>query len=218
MPTIGPTRHGSVSVRRVSRGYGDRRVLEAVDLEVPPGGIARVMGANGSGKTTLLRILAGVLEPDAGHVEIAGTRPGNGSSSFVPSGDRMLHWRLTGDQNLAFFARLRGVPESEVASHVRSCAGAVDAGDLLHRPVGECSMGQRRRLMLAVAFLGAPPVLLLDEPSADLDDIGRAAVDRSCHGWAEAGGVIVYATPNDTDEPSADLAWHLRDGTIEVAR
>ncbi len=217
MPTVGPQLPGSVSMRRVSRAFGDRRVLDAVDLELPAGGIARVMGANGSGKTTLLRILAGGLEAGGGDVEVAGARPGEGRSSFVPSGDRMLHWRLTGEQNLAFFARLRGVPESDVGAHVRRCAEVVDGGDLLGRPVGECSMGQRRRLMLAVAFLGAPPVLLLDEPDSDLDDIGRAAIDRSCQGWAEAGGAVVYATPNDTGGPRADRAWHLRNGTLEAA-
>ncbi len=211
-----PRSEGSVSVAGLVRRFGERGVLEAVDLDVSPGNVAVVLGDNGSGKTTLLRILAGVLDPDAGRVEVAGAPPRRGRSSFVPSGDRMLHWRLTGAQNLGFFARLAGLGGAALDAGVRRAAAALDAEDLLQRKVGECSMGQRRRLMLAVGFLAGAPVVLLDEPDADLDDDGRAAVESACRSWADRGGVVVFTSPTAEHAPRADVAARLSAGRIEV--
>jgi ABC-type multidrug transport system ATPase subunit len=176
-----------------------------------------VVGDNGSGKTTLLRILAGVLDADAGLVSVADAPPRHGLSSFVPSGDRMLHWRLTGAQNLGFFARLGGAGGPSLQADVRLAAAALDAEDLLQRHVGECSMGQRRRLMLAVGFLARAPVVLLDEPDADLDDDGRAAVEAACRSWADHGGVVVSATPTADSGLRADALARLTAGRIEMS-
>jgi ABC-2 type transport system ATP-binding protein len=215
---FGPRTAGSVTMTGVARSFGDRRVLDGVDLHLGSGEVAMILGENGSGKTTLLRILAGVLDVDAGEVALAGSSPGTGMSSFVPSGDRMLNWRLTGSRNLTFFARLAGLPEATIPERLADTAGLLDAQDLLERPVGQCSMGQRRRLMLAVGFLSSAPVVVLDEPDADLDDPGRAAVDRVCRSWAEAGGVVVYATPNAGSGPAAQVRRALRDGVLrEIA-
>jgi ABC-2 type transport system ATP-binding protein len=211
-----PRSAGSVSVTGLVRRFGDHTVLDDVDLEVASGSVAMVVGDNGSGKTTLLRILAGVLDADAGLVSVAGAPPRRGLSSFVPSGDRMLHWRLTGAQNLGFFARLGGAGGPSLQADVRLAAAALDAEDLLQRHVGECSMGQRRRLMLAVGFLARAPVVLLDEPEADLDDEGRAAVEAACRSWADHGGVVVSATPSADSGLRADALARLTAGRIEM--
>ena len=99
---------------------------------------------------------------------------------------------------------------------VSRVASAVDAEPLLERRVGECSMGQRRRLMIAVGFLSAAPVVLLDEPDADLDDEGRSAVDGVCRSWAEGGGVVVFASPNAVSAIASDTVMRLRDGHLEA--
>ncbi len=215
-PPLIPRSAGSVSVAGLVRRFGDHAVLDAVDLEVASGSVAMVLGDNGSGKSTLLRILAGVLDADEGRVSVAGAPPRCGLSSFVPAGDRMLHWRLTGAQNLGFFARLAGAGGPRLDADVRLAAAALDAEELLQRKVGECSMGQRRRLMLAVGFLARAPVVLLDEPDADLDDDGRDAVEAACRSWADHGGVVVFASPTADNGLRADALARLTNGRIEM--
>jgi ABC-2 type transport system ATP-binding protein len=209
----GPLSQGSLEAQGLSRAFGDLQVLHDDKLTVGRGRIAAVVGENGTGKTTLLRILAGVLDPDAGTVTIAGRPPGHGKASFVPAGDRMLNWRLTGRQNLSFFAELAGAPPDAVDT----AGGLLDAAALLDKLFGECSTGQRRRLMLAAGFVARPPVVLLDEPFADLDEPGRDTIARACRAWAGASGVVVYAAPTLSDGPPADLTYRLAGGRLERA-
>lgn len=211
-----PRGRGEVIAEGVLRSFHAERVLDGVSLRLAAGSVAALIGANGSGKSTLLRILAGVLEPEAGSVLVAGSPPGRGSAGFVPAGDRMLNWRLTGAQNLEFYARVGGVGGGNVGSAVRAAAEAADAGSLLHKPAGECSTGQRRRLMLAVALVGSPPVMLLDEPFADLDERGCAAVESVSRRWADLGGSVLYAAPGGDQGPPFDLEFRFRDRRLET--
>jgi len=214
---FGPRVAGSVVADGVRRTFGDEVVLNHLSLEAAAGSIVSLIGANGSGKSTLMRILVGVLEPDAGVVLVAGERPGLGLASYVPGGERMLNFRLTGEQNLRFYAHVAGVPEADVAGAVRRAAEVSDAGGLLRKRAGECSTGQRRRLMLAVGIVGSPPVLLLDEPYSDLDDRGCATMASAARGWADAGGLVVYAAPRSEHGPLADVVYRFREGAVEVA-
>jgi ABC-2 type transport system ATP-binding protein len=198
----------------VARSFGRERVLHGASLYVEPGRVAAFIGPNGSGKTTLLRILAGVLLPDSGSVAVCGEAPGHGLAGYVPAGDRMLNWRLSGRENLRFFARIAGVRRGDVDTAVLAAAEMADAADLLGKRAGECSTGQRRRLMLAVAFLGSPPVLLIDEPFSDLDDEGCAAVEAAARRWAEADGLVLYAAPKHTEGPRANAVYRFVDGRI----
>lgn len=211
---IQPRASGSVLVEGVSRSFRGREVLRDVDLRLGPGVVAAILGENGSGKTTLLRLLAGTVFPDDGTISVCGGAPGRGWSSFVPSGDRALYWRLTGRADLAFFARLAGLDPVEVTRVTESAAAAVGAEGLLEKPIGECSTGQRRRLVLAQGLVGRAPVLLADEPFDDLDEPGRAAVGKVMHSWAGAGGVVVFAAPASGDGPEADLAFGLDAGRL----
>jgi ABC-type multidrug transport system ATPase subunit len=186
-------------------------VLSGVGLEAGPGSIVAVHGANGSGKSTFLRLLAGVVSPDSGEIEVAGDAPGTGRTSLVPAGERMLNWRLSAAKNLAFFARLGGVPAGDLSHMVRSALESLDAGALGQMRVGRCSTGQRRRLAVAAGFVGRAPVVLLDEPMEDLDREGRAAVDLICRRWADAGGCVITAAPEPSAVPGATQALELGD-------
>jgi ABC-2 type transport system ATP-binding protein len=213
-PRLELRKPGAVVLRGVTRAFGDEPVLKYVALHLDAGQVVAFVGPNGSGKTTLLRILAGVLQPDLGSVAICGEAAGQGLAGYVPAGDRMLNWRLSGRENLRFFARVAGVRRGDVDSSVLTAAEMADAADLLGKRAGQCSTGQRRRLMLAVAFLGSPPVLLIDEPFSDLDDGGCAAVEAASCRWAEADGLVLYAAPKRSEGPRAHAVYRFSDGRI----
>jgi len=215
MTEWGPRAHATLEVSGLRRSFGDREVLAGVSLRAETGTVTSVVGANGSGKTTLLRTIGGSLDAAEGKVAIGEAPPGRGWATFVPAGDRMLNWRLTVAQNLAFFARLAGFAGDERVARIRGAADALGTEALLNRPVGECSTGQRRRIMLSVGFLPGAPVVLLDEPFADLDDDARAIVNGVCVSWARSGGTIVYATPSEGDGPVADTTLYLVGGRIQ---
>jgi ABC-2 type transport system ATP-binding protein len=199
----------------VRRTFGNERVLDGASLRLEPGRVAAIVGPNGSGKTTLLRMLAGVLQQDSGSVAVCGRAPGHGLAGYVPAGDRMLNWRLSGRENLRFFARIAGIRRGDVDAAILAAAETADAADLLGKRAGQCSTGQRRRLMIAVAFLGSPPVLLIDEPFSDLDDGGCAAVEAASRRWVDADGLVLYAAPKRSEGPRTDAIYRFADGRIE---
>jgi ABC-2 type transport system ATP-binding protein len=211
---IRPSGPGSVEVRGIAKAFGGAEILRDATLSLGPGDVAAVVGPNGSGKTTLLKILAGVLLPDAGTADVAGAPPGSGRAGFLPGADRMLSWRLTGEQNLRFHARIGGIPPGAERETVAAAAELTGATDLLGARVGACSIGQRRRLMAAAAVVSCPPVLLLDEPYADLDDEGRERLAGATEMWSGAGGVVLYAAPRVGEGPAAGTSFSLKGGRV----
>jgi heme exporter protein A len=179
-----------------------------VQGQVEAGGVLLVTGANGSGKSTLLRCLAGLLQPEAGSVEL---RLGGRLVELAErrrrvgyvAPDLALYEDLTALENLRFFARLYRVagslPEA-LLERVRLPA---------ERPWGALSSGMRQRLRWALAVLPKPPVLLLDEPFQNLDRESEQLVRTLLHEHLETG-LAVVATPTTIDLPRID-------GRVELA-
>jgi ABC-2 type transport system ATP-binding protein len=169
--------------RGVARRYGSQVALEPTDLDVRGAEALALIGPNGAGKSTLLSILAGALEPSAGHVErVGGVRVG-----WVPQRPSFYD-RLTARENLALFARLEGVTRAD---------------DLLarfdipaDRQAHTLSIGNRQRLNVALALLGEPRVLLLDEPTASLDPEQRRRLWQVVTAVRDGGGAVVFVTQN----------------------
>jgi ABC-2 type transport system ATP-binding protein len=166
--------------RGIARRFGAQVALEPVDVDVREAETIALIGPNGAGKSTLLSILAGSLEPSAGTVErVDGVRVG-----WVPQRPS-LYDRLTARENLELFARLE-----------REARPPAAADDLLStfdlpgdRPAASLSVGNRQRLNVAIALLGEPRVLLLDEPTASLDPGQRRRLWELVH-----GGTVVFST------------------------
>ena len=173
--------------RGVARRFGPQVALEPVDLDVVGGEALALIGPNGAGKSTLLSILAGALAPSAGMVE----RSDDVRVGWVPQ--RPAYYdRLTARENLELFARLEGESDPRAVA-----AGLLEAFDVPpDRPAAELSVGNRQRLNVAVAFLGGPRVLLLDEPTASLDPGQRRRLWETVTGLRDDGGAVVYATQN----------------------
>lgn len=136
--------------------------LDKIDLEIHSGEMAALTGPNGAGKTTLLRILAGLILPDTGTVNVSG------EVNLVLNEDRTFYPRLTGRQNLEFFAALHNLFGMKARLRIAQARGLFEIEDLDKR-FQEYSTGNKQRLALARSFLHDAPILLLDEPTRSLD-------------------------------------------------
>jgi ABC-2 type transport system ATP-binding protein len=196
-----------LAARGAGRRFGQRTALEPVELEVWEGDALALVGPDGAGKSTLLSLLAGALEPSMGGVERRkGIRVG-----WAPQRPAQ-YGRLSARENLELFARLEGEADPEqVAGRL---LGAFDLPGGAS-PSGNLSVGNRQRLNLAIALLGEPDLLLLDEPTAALDPQQRRRLWDRCAALRESGGAVVFATQNlDEIERNADRVAALREGRL----
>lgn len=198
-----------VRVDGLSFGYrADRRVLEAIDFEAHAGDVIGLLGRNGSGKTTLLRLLAGLLRPTCGTIEV------DDAPAVVSDRTPFLE-PLSARDNLLATLALRGVHAEEARSvadaFLRSYRLMDDAG----RPVEEFSLGMRRRLALAEGFAANQRLVLLDEPTLGLDPAGRDRLIAMLADHSGEGLTVVLAT-NDAGfaELVCDRVLLLHDGRI----
>jgi ABC-2 type transport system ATP-binding protein len=192
----------TLKVNKVSKKLGGRRVLDRLSLELDGGALA-VIGQNGCGKTTLLRIVAGVLPADQGAV-LFDDEPAARSRhrlGFVPeAADPPAH--LTVDELLALVAALRRAPALD--GDLKSRLGLDDTA---RQRIGSLSLGQRRRACLGAALIGAPWLLVLDEPTNGLDPGGVALLAELLRDHA-GRGAILFAT-HDLDFADAIGARRL---------
>ncbi|MFQ5460834.1 MAG: ABC transporter ATP-binding protein [Anaerolineae bacterium] len=200
----------AVVARGVTVRYGRDAVLRQLDLDVGRGSCLALWGANGAGKTTAIRALIGLV-PSDGEIVIAGTnlrkdpralRRQVGHVAQRPG----LYPDMTAGGLLRYLAALRGLAEDVAASRL----AASGLAPMSHKRVGTLSGGMQRRLALAGALLGDPPVLLLDEPSAGLDRSSRVAFLTELASLRAEGKTIVLASHRE-DEVAA-----LADGILEI--
>ena len=175
-----------LEVAGLDRRFGEREVLRDLHVRLLPGERLAVTGPNGSGKTTLLRCISGTLTPSAGRVEVCGHEAGSVAArrqiGVSLSQERSFYLRLSGRNNLLFFARLRHRREREARIATEQLIDELELETIASERVDRCSTGMVQQLALARALLGSPTLLLLDEPTRSLDPgaVGRlwAAVDR----------------------------------------
>jgi ABC-type multidrug transport system ATPase subunit len=198
-----------IRVRELVKRYGQVQALDGVDLDVAPGTVVALVGPNGAGKSTLVRILATTVLPDAGTASIMGHdvvtegARARDSLGLMLGNERSWYWRLSGGRNLEFFAALYGMRRSAAAARAEELFREVDLADVADRRVGEYSSGMRARLALARALLREPPVLVLDEPTQNLDPVAGANFRDIVLRLSEERGTAVLLTTHNLHEAAA---------------
>jgi ABC-2 type transport system ATP-binding protein len=190
----------AIRVQGLTKRYGEVLAVDGIDFAARPGETVGLLGGNGAGKTTTIAMLLGLLVPTAGSIEVLGHDMArdrfaalarmNFSSPYVS-----LPNRLSVAQNLRVYGHLYNV--RRVERRIRELAHELSLEDLLERPAGDLSAGQKTRVALAKALINRPELLLLDEPTASLDpDTGdwvRSWLERY---RAESGCTILLASHN----------------------
>jgi ABC-2 type transport system ATP-binding protein len=202
-----------VEVRDLVVQRGRVTALRGLSCAAPAGQVTGLLGPSGCGKSTLIRAVVGVQVVTSGSVEVLG----------LPAGDKRLRDRvgyvtqapsvyddLTVSENLRFFARVLGVPRSEVDR----CVDAVDLGASRDQVVSRLSGGQRSRVSLAVALLGSPELLVLDEPTVGLDPVLRRDLWAMFHRLADAGTTVLVSSHVMDEAERCDRLLLMRDGVL----
>jgi ABC-type sugar transport system ATPase subunit len=208
-----------ISIQNLSVWQG-AFALSGVSLAVPQGQYAVLMGRSGSGKTTVLEAVAGLRKIQSGTITLAGRdvttlAPAAGHVGYVPQ-DGVLFSTMTVRENIGFALRVRGDSRSEIAKRVGELAEQLEVAHLLDRGPHFLSGGERHRVALGRALASRPPVLLLDEPLASLDDDTRDHLVTLLARLRDAREVtVLHVTHNRTEAGRlADLMFRIEAGAV----
>jgi len=188
-----------LEVVSLSKSYGARRALADVSLSIAPGEIVGLLGANGAGKSTFISLVAGLLQPDTGSIHIDGVDAVRehrrlGSRLGVAAQETAVYPLLSVRENLAFFGKLSGLRGVILERRIGEVAEVFALTDLLLRSVGTLSGGESRRVHTAMALVGRPSLVLLDEPTAGVDVATRRSLLDVVRRLASEGAAVCYAT------------------------
>jgi len=210
----------AIAVERLAKTYKSGVAVDGISFALEPGSITGLLGGNGAGKTTTIAMILGLIIPTSGTARVLGAEMPrqryrvlhrmNFESPYVD-----MPARLTTRQNLKVFAMLYGV--DDVAARIAALAEELDLVELLDRPTGKLSAGQKTRVSLAKALVNRPEILLLDEPTASLDpdtaDWVRARIERYRR---ERGATILLASHNMAEvERLCERVIIMKKGRIE---
>ncbi|MCL6593995.1 MAG: ABC transporter ATP-binding protein, partial [Alicyclobacillus sp.] len=206
-----------LSVEGLRKRVRGRWLVDGLTFDVRPGEVFGFLGPNGAGKTTTIRMLVGLVKPSAGRVVIDGIDLAQQPLAalqrvgcIVENPD--LYPYLTGYENLLLFARMQG---PQAVARIDTVAHKVQMGERLHDKVGTYSLGMRQRLGIAQALLGAPKLLILDEPSNGLDPPGIRDLRHFLRNLAEQGMAVLVSSHLLAEvELLCDRVAFIRDGRI----
>jgi ABC-2 type transport system ATP-binding protein len=208
----------AVEVSDLRRSHGDFEAVRGISFEVHPGEVFALLGVNGAGKTSALEVLEGLAEPDGGRVRVLGADPRRDSAAVRPFlGVLLQSSGLPGDltvrETVSTWARTLTAPRP--VDEALEQVGMTDRADVRVRSL---SGGERRRLDLALALLGRPRVLVLDEPTTGLDPESRRAVWSLVREMVRGGTAVLLTTHHlEEAEELADRLAIMRSGRIVLA-
>ncbi|MEV6398406.1 ATP-binding cassette domain-containing protein [Streptomyces sp. NPDC051907] len=210
----------AIAAYGLRKSYGDKVVLDGVDLTVPEGTVFSLLGPNGAGKTTAVKILSTLVAADAGELHVGGhdlaADPQAVRSAIGVTGQfSAVDGLITGEENMLLMADLHHLPKSEGRRVAAELLERFDLVDAAKKPAASYSGGMRRRLDIAMTLVGDPRIIFLDEPTTGLDPRSRHNMWQIIRELV-AGGVTVFLTTQYLEEADqlADRIAVLNDGRI----
>ncbi len=186
-----------VQIRSVSRWYGSVLGVSRIDLAIDSG-VTALLGPNGAGKTTLIKLVTGQIRPNSGELSVFGESPFANPRvaarlGLVPEDDG-FHRRVSGGNWLRFLLRLHGLGEKDSRRRAEETLSEVGLSEVAERPISTYSKGMRQRLKLAQALAHRPELLVLDEPLAGLDPVGRREMIDWIREWGKQGTAVLVSS------------------------
>lgn len=189
-------------VENLTKKFKKVTAVDNVSFEVNPGEIIGLLGENGAGKTTTLRMLATMLKPTSGNATIDGYNIIDNPNKIrerigiLFGGDVALYDRLTGRENMIYFAKLNGMSDLEANQAVNKIASELEMSDYIDRPVGKYSRGMKQKVSLARSIINQPDVMLFDEPSTGLDVLSSKLIHDFILKCKKDNKAIVFSSHN----------------------
>jgi len=209
-----------VRLRGLTKRFGTGPpAVDAITGTIPAGAITGLVGPDGAGKTTLIRLMAGLLVPEAGSLEVIGFDPVkqiqwiHASIGYMPQRFG-LYEDLTVEENLRLYAELRGVPPEQRGRVFDDLLAFTDLGSFTNRQAGKLSGGMKQKLGLACALMRKPRLLLLDEPSVGVDPISRRELWRMVSGLRAEGVGVVWSTAYLDEAEGCDQVLLINGGKL----
>lgn len=196
----------TITVKNLKRVFGEKDsekvAVDSISFDVMKGEIFGILGPNGAGKTTTIRMMSTLLKPTSGKAEVLGidvsddrrTRELRKRINMVSGGERGLYYRLTGRQNLRYFADLYGVPKNIRESRISYTLELVGMTDAADRHVEDYSRGMKQRIHIARALINDPEILFLDEPTIGLDPEISKQVRKIVKDLSLSGKTVILTT------------------------
>ena len=208
-----------IIIRELSKRFGNLVALNNVNANIQGGLLTGLVGPDGAGKTTLMRILAGLMAPTSGSLEVAGHDAVREAAAIHRVTGYMpqrfgLYQDLSVEENLRLYASLRGLSKQEAEAVFPSLLNFTSLGPFTKRLAGRLSGGMKQKLGLACALLARPKVLLLDEPSVGVDPVSRRELWRMVQEMAGEGMAVVWATAYLDEAERCDEVLLLKDGEL----
>lgn len=209
-------------VKDIHKAYKQETVLAGVSFTVDPATILGISGSNGTGKTTLINIIASVLDPDRGEISLSGVASQQRAHyrsmiGYVPQ-SIALSGRLSVYRNLEFWGAIRGLKGTVLKEAVEDAATRCNVTEYLKKPIAQCSGGMARRANLAAGIIGNPYLILLDEPTAGIDEENRDLILQAIQDLRTSGRIILMVNHYANEMASVcDRLIVLRDGKVAYA-
>jgi len=206
-----------IEIEKLSKSFGEQKVLDKIDFNLESGEIVGLIGPSGSGKSTLIKTMLGMEKADEGEALILDYKMPKreilSNIGYMAQSDA-LYEMLTGYENLEFFGKMKGVPSDKLKKEIEYIAEIVDLTDDLKKLVSKYSGGMKRRLSLAIALIGSPELLILDEPTVGIDPSLRKNIWKELFKQRDNGVGILVTTHVMDEAELTDKVGLLLNGNI----
>ena len=206
-----------IEIEKLSKSFGEQKVLDKIDFKLESGEIVGLIGPSGSGKSTLIKTMLGMEKADEGEALVLDYKMPKreilSNIGYMAQSDA-LYEMLTGYENLDFFGKMKGVPSDKLKKEIEYIAEVVDLTDDLKKLVSNYSGGMKRRLSLAIALIGSPELLILDEPTVGIDPSLRKNIWKELFKQRDNGVGILVTTHVMDEAELTDKVGLLLNGDI----